>query len=179
MINLKARLIRQILDYFFINQSKKIYGRDLAKILKADPGNLSKKLKELESDGLLKSETVGQLKFFFLDSHYSLLKEIKKIYETQYSFPFLLKETLASLDGLQEAYIFGSYAKNSFNSESDLDVLLIGSHRALEARQAVLSLQKRLGREINIVDFTPEEYKQKKNDDFLKNVFSGNHIKIK
>jgi predicted nucleotidyltransferase len=181
MINLESNLIRQILAYFFINDRKKVYLRELAKILTIDPGNLSKKLSELENKGILESETAGRLKFFFLNPRYPLLKEIKKIYEAQYSLPILLKEALAPLSGLKEAYIFGSYAKDSLSDESDIDVLLIGSHRALEARKVVLPLQKRLGREINMIDFTLAEYKNKKKnkDDFLKNILAGDHIRIR
>jgi len=179
MINFNSNLVNKILGYYLINSDKKSYSLELARLLLVDPGNLSRQLKSLEKEGILESEVIGRQKYFCLNKRYYLLNEVKKIYEVRFSLPLLLKESLASLRGLKEAYIFGSYTKDSLNPDSDIDVLLIGSHDALLARKAILALQKRLGREINIIDFSPEEFKDKKNtDDFLKNVFSGSYIKV-
>jgi len=179
MINFNTNLTNKILGYYLINTDKKSYSLELSRILEVDPGNLSRKLRELEEEGILESEIAGRQKYFFLNKKYPLLNEVKRIYEAKFSLPLLLKEALAPLAGLKEAFIFGSYAKDSLSADSDIDVLLIGSHSALSARQAVLALQKRLGREISIIDFTEEEYQAKKAaDDFLKNIFSGPHIRI-
>jgi len=81
---------------------------------------------------------------------------------------------------LEKAYIFGSYVKGNFQQESDIDILLIGDHSSLEAKRIILPLEKNIGREINIIDISIEELKlrQKKNDDFIKNIFSQKTIKI-
>lgn len=179
MVNLNSNLVNKILGYYLINNGQKSYSLELARILSVDPGNLSRQLKELEKEGLMESEVVGRQRYFFLNKQYPLLSEIKRIHEVKFSLPLLLKEVLAPLGGLKEAYIFGSYAKGSLSADSDIDLLLIGSHDAFAARKAVLSLQKRLGREISIIDFSEEEYQNKKNsDDFLKNVFGGQYVKI-
>ena len=92
----------------------------------------------------------------------------------------MLAKSLKGLRGLKTAYIFGSYAKGNFDAISDIDILLIGEHSSLEAKRLILPLQKRLKRELNIVDLTEQEYKakQKKKDPFLKNIFNGKMIKI-
>lgn len=81
---------------------------------------------------------------------------------------------------MEKAYIFGSYVKGNFQQESDIDILLIGDHSSLEAKRIILPLEKNIGREINIIDISIEELKlrQKKNDDFIKNIFSQKTIKI-
>lgn len=180
MIKLNSSLEAKILSYYFTNPSKRIYLRKLAGILEADPGNLSKKLAELEKEGLLSAETEGRQKYFYLNKGYPFLAEIKKLHQAEFSLPRIFTETLSGISGLKEAYIFGSYAKGAFKNESDIDVLLIGSHSAREARKAILPLQKRIGREINMIDFSESEFKKKKKqgDDFLKNIFSGKYIRI-
>jgi len=90
------------------------------------------------------------------------------------------KEELRDLKELKEAYIFGSYARGDFSAESDIDILLIGSHSSIEAKRLLFELQKHLQREFNIVDFTEKEYaRRKKNkDEFIENIFEGKIIKI-
>jgi predicted nucleotidyltransferase len=180
MINFKSNLTRQILDYYLVNTSEKKYLRELAGILSVDPGNLSKKLAELEKEGFLESTEEGKQKYFFINLKYPFLKEIKKIYQSQFSLPLLLKEKLRKLRGLKEAYIFGSYAKDKLTTASDIDLLLVGDFDSLEANRLVLPLQKNINREINIIDFSQREFlnKQRAGDDFLKHIFSEPTIKV-
>lgn len=180
MLNLQSKFTNEIIGYFFVNPAKRLYLKQLSDVLDVDTGNLSRQIKNLETDGIINSEIEGRQKYFFLNPNYPYLKEVQKIHEAQFSLPLLFKKALSAVKGIKEAYIFGSYAKNTMVAESDIDLLLIGSHDALEARRVILPLQKRIGREINMIDFSEQEYKEKKakNDDFLKNIFSGKFIKI-
>ena len=62
-----------------------------------------------------------------------------------------------------------------------MDILLIGSHDSIEVREVLASLQRRLGREINIIDYSVEEYekKLKEKDDFLDRVFHESMLTLK
>ena len=180
MIDFRSKITVKILGYYFINPEKKHYINELAVLLEIDPGNLFRKLKELETEGILISETRGNQKYFSLNKNYPLLKEIKKTYEAKYGIVNLLKDRLVKLKNLKEAYIFGSYVQNSLQQESDIDILLIGNHSSLEAKRLILPLQKNIGRQINIVDLTPKEFRRRKKnqDEFIKNIFSQKIIKI-
>jgi len=180
MLEIRSKIAQKILGYYLLNPQKEHYINELAKMLAVDPGNLYRKLKELEEEGILVSDTRGREKYYKINNRYSLLKEVKKSYEFKYGIENLIKEKLAQLKGLEEAYIFGSYAKNSLNSESDVDLLLIGSHSSLEALRKILPIQKSVGREINIIDLTRKEFesRKKKKDEFMENIFSGKTIKL-
>jgi len=180
MLEYRSQITKKVLGYFFLNPERKHYINELSAILEVDPGNLFRKLKELEQEGVLQSETRGNQKYFSLNKKYPLLHELKKIYNSKYGVENILKEKIRKLKGLQSAWIFGSYAKDTFQQESDIDLLLVGNHPTLEAKRLILSLKKELGREINIVDMAEKEFqsRQKKKDDFLKNIFSQKTIKI-
>jgi predicted nucleotidyltransferase len=180
MISLKSEIIKKVLSYYFLNPKTRRYTRELANILKLDPGNLHRKMLELEQEGLLASEREGRNKYFFLNDKFPLLKDYKRIFEAKFGVPEILGSTLKDVDNLNAAYIFGSYAKGSFADESDIDLLLIGDFDYGTVSKLILKLEKRWGREINIVDFSPKEYatRLKKKDDFLKDVFSRKTIKI-
>jgi len=180
MISFKSQIAIKLLDYFFVNQAAKKYINELARIIEVDPGNLSRKLNEMEKEGILSSSFSGKQKYYFLNRKYPLLSETKKIYENNYGIGRRIHKLLGGLKGLKEAYIFGSYAKGGFDSVSDIDLLLIGEHSAIDAIKLISPLQKQLGREFNIIDLTESELKtrRKKNDAFLKNIFSNKTIKI-
>lgn len=180
MLNFRSKITEKILGFYFLNTGAKKYINELAKIIEADPGNLDRKLKELQAEGLLSSEFSGKERYYSLNLKYPLLKELKKIYLAKYGLSEALKKRFSKLSGLQQGYIFGSYAGKNFSPESDVDILLIGSHSALEAQKAVLPLQRQLQREFNIVDMTEKEFSQRKQDkdEFIANIFEGKMIKI-
>ncbi len=180
MFQNKSKIIMKVLGYFLMNPKKEHYINELAKNLEIDPGNLFRKLKELENEGILVSEKKGNQRYFSLNKEYPLLNEVRQYYRFKYGVDVLIKEKLNQVDKIKEAYIFGSYAKGNINGESDIDVLLIGDHSSLDAKRKILPLQKVLGREINIIDLSLEEFKKKKQrkDDFIENIFSGKTIKI-
>ncbi|MBU3965304.1 nucleotidyltransferase domain-containing protein [Patescibacteria group bacterium] len=180
MFNLNSKIATKTLRYFFINPSKKNYINELARILKADPGNLSRKLQELENEGILSSEFSGEQRYYFINKKYPLLKEAKKAFELKYGLGDLIANSLKKIKGIKEAYIFGSYVKGDFEAESDIDILIIGDHPVVEATKALLPVQERIRREINVIDLTEKEFiKRKKNkDEFISDIFNGKAIKI-
>jgi predicted nucleotidyltransferase len=180
MLNLRSKIAVKILGYYFLNPRAKKYLSELARILESDVGNLDKKIKELEKEGILASEFSGRQKYYFLNTRYPFLSGTKKIYETKYGLKEKLSAAFKNLKGLKEAYIFGSYARGDFSSQSDIDILLVGSHSSIEAKRLLFEAQKHLQREFNIVDFTEKEYaRRKKNkDEFIRNIFEDKIIKI-
>jgi len=180
MFQFHSKITIKVLGYFFLNPQKNHYVNELANVLDLDVGNLFRKLKELEEEGILYSEKRGNQKYYGLNKNYSLLKETKRMYNAKYGIINILKEKLRKIKKLKEAYIFGSYAKGNFQQGSDIDILLIGDHSSIEAKREILPLEKSIGREINIIDISKEEFKLRKKgkDDFIKNIFSQKTIKI-
>lgn len=179
MISLRSETTQKTLRYFFTNRDAHPYVRDLARTLILDPSNLSKKLRELEREGILKSKQNG-VKEYFLNKEYVLLKDIERLFSATYGLPEILRKKLKKVNGISRAFIFGSYAKGGFNAESDIDMCIVGSHTSLEAKRVVLPLQKLLGREFNILDITEEELKKKIkiSDPFFKKILGDKKIEL-
>jgi DNA-binding transcriptional ArsR family regulator len=79
VVSLRSGVIRKVLNYFFVNHHESLYVNELSRKLDLDKRNLVKKLKELESEGLLKSELRGNLKIYSINKSYLLYKEYRKI----------------------------------------------------------------------------------------------------
>ncbi|MEK7212506.1 MAG: nucleotidyltransferase domain-containing protein [Patescibacteria group bacterium] len=179
MISLRSTIARKVLEHFFFNPGARHYVQELARILKTDPKNLYRKLRELEKEGMLASDFSGKQRYFSLNNNYPLLREYRRIvFRTL--FEKRLGSALEGVEGVQEAYLFGSYAAQKMNAASDVDLLVVGNHSSLALQRVIQSFQKEIGREINAVSMGPKEFlaKRKRKDPFLKQVLSGKRIKL-
>jgi len=151
-----------------------------SKKLKLDKRNLVKKLKELEKEGILKSERKGNLKLYSLNKNYPLYREYKNIVLKTVGMEAKLKKILNEEKGVEEAYIYGSYASNRMDVSSDIDLLVIGRHSVLSLQRKISKLEKEVNREINAVNMDKGGCRKrlKTKDPFLQSVFSKKFIKL-
>ena len=132
---------------------------------------MTRKLRELESEGILTSETRGRERYYSLNKSYSLLDEYRRIVLKTVGVEASLKAILKSVPGINHAAIFGSYAADNMDSNSDIDVLVVGEHRVLDLQAKIAQFQKKLSREVNVTNLSSKEYEvKKKTDHFIRNI---------
>ncbi|MEN4100656.1 MAG: nucleotidyltransferase domain-containing protein, partial [Anaerolineaceae bacterium] len=93
-----------------------------------------------------------------------------------------LLDALAELDSkIHIALIFGSVARGEERSGSDVDVLIIGTLGFADAVKALYPVQEEIGREINPVVMSPEEFQRKHNegDGFVRDILAREKIFLK
>lgn len=180
MILFRSKITQKLLAYFFLNPHQEHYVHELASLLNVDPKNLHTKLKAFEKEGLFSSHFKGKERYYSLNPLFPLLKEYQQIFQKTLGVEPLIKASLSKIPGIQSAYLFGSYAADRLHPSSDIDLLVVGSHLALDVQRAVLPIQKRLQREVNVVDMSNEEFKRrrKEKDPFLHNIFSFPVVQI-
>ncbi|MBI4368123.1 MAG: hypothetical protein HY588_01875 [Candidatus Omnitrophica bacterium] len=74
-------LKKRLLFYFFGHPRSELYLREIAVLLALDPANLSRELQDLEGEGIFRSRTSGNRKYFSLNRDYSLYDEMRSIVE--------------------------------------------------------------------------------------------------
>jgi len=180
MVSFRSVVTKKLLSYFFINPGESLYANELSRKLRLDKRNLVKKIKELEAEGILKSQTQGNLKLYSINRKYPLYEEYRKIIIKTEGVEPRLKDVLKLIKGIKEAYIYGSYARDTLNAHSDIDLLVIGDHKIISLQREISKLQKEIGREINVVNMDELEFKKKiKNKDpFITGVLEQKHIKV-
>ena len=180
MIRLGSKVKNKILNYFFINEKRKVYVNELARLLEADPKNVHRALTQLEGEGILRSEFQGNQRYFFCNKENSLYKDYRNLFLKTAGLEAILKNRVEKITRLSEAYIFGSYAQNALSLESDIDILLVGEHDPLEAEKVLYGIQKEIGREINAVHIKPKDFEKKKktHDGFITGIFKKPTIRI-
>jgi predicted nucleotidyltransferase len=90
----------------------------------------------------------------------------------------LIAQSLKKIKGIEEAYLYGSFAHNQQDATSDIDVLVIGAPRADSLAEAVKKLERQLGREINYTVLTWKEFnlRRTRKDSFLENVWHNKRV---
>jgi predicted nucleotidyltransferase len=173
MARMRSSTRNKILNYFFLNELKDIYINELARLIQSDPKNVYRVLVQLEQEGILKSEFKGKERYFSSYTRNPLYKSHKEIFLKTAGLEQLLRERLKAVAGLKEAYLYGSYARGNWGPSSDVDLLLVGEHKGIEAQKVLYAMQKETGREINAVNMRPEDFRERKKskDQFLQSVF--------
>jgi len=179
MILIKSKLGQKILTYFFTNPEGSFYVRELARILKEDPSNLAKELIKLEKEGIFESELRGKTKHYRLNKKYPLHKQLKEIIFKTTGVEGGIRNELRKLKNIKQAFLFGSFAKGDYDSQSDIDLLIIGDPDPEKLAEKISKLEDKFSREINYIVMKEKEFQKKKNKDpFLIDVFKNKTIKL-
>jgi predicted nucleotidyltransferase len=180
MIDLRSKARQRLLAYYFANPTAKLHLRDLAERLNIDPSNLSKELGRLEREGLFRSEISGRQKYFQLNREYPLFAEVRSIVSKTVGASSLIAQSLKKIEGIEEAYLYGSFASNQQDAASDIDVLVIGTPRDEVLAEAVRKIERQLGREVSYTVLSRKEFESRRSrkDAFLENVWHNKRVSL-
>lgn len=160
----KSKLREELLTLYFTTPNKKYYLRELERILNFSVGNIRRELIKLESTGLFLSENKGNLVYYYLNKSYPLFKELKSIIFKTSGAPKMLQNILNKFDGIDRAFIYGSFAKGEEREGSDIDLLIIGEVNEDKLIEVISNVERKLQREINYSIYGKEDFKKKKKE---------------
>jgi predicted nucleotidyltransferase len=98
---------------------------------------------------------------FRLDGTHPWVPALRMLLERSVGSLFLLQKALESLDGIEAAFVFGSFATSEQRPDSDIDLVVIGEHTLMTLAEPVSEIEKRVGREVQIIAYSPEEWRSK------------------
>ena len=165
----KSKTRQALYQLYFTNPQSEYYLRELERILDIPVSMIRKELIRLEDDGLFLSRKKGNQRYYYLNKEYPLFDEFKSIIFKTIGVKGLLKEKLAAILGIETSFIYGSYAKNMENPQSDIDVFIIGDADEKRIIDATRRLEEKLKREINYTLYSRSEFnaKKRKKDSFI------------
>jgi len=180
MLDLRSKARQRLLAYYFTNPMARLHLRDLAERLSIDPSNLSKELGKLEREGLFRSEVSGRQKYFQLNREYPLFDEVRGIVAKTIGAIPLIAQAFRKIEGVEEAFLYGSFARNQQDAASDIDVLVVGKPPDEALAEVARKLEQQLGREINYTVLTRKELNSRRarKDAFLENVWHNNRVSL-
>jgi len=170
----------KLLTIFLTNPDTRFYTRELSRLLEESPYALQRELHRLESVGLLEVEPEANIKYYAVDKSCPIYPELKSIVLKTTGLGDALREGLAELGTIEQAFIYGSVAAGEEDSLSDVDLMLVGEVDLLELSEIIARLEGQLGREINYLALTSAELSQRiaDGDPFIENVLAGPKVML-
>ena len=145
----KSTIRKKIVLTFVYNRGKEFYLSEIARMVKTSAGTAQRELNRLLSQDLITFKKRGNLNIYKLNQSYTLLEEVESIVRKTLGIEVQLKNELRTVSGVRLAFIFGSYAKGGFRSDSDIDLFVIGTPDEDEVLKVVQRVEDVVGREIN------------------------------
>jgi uncharacterized protein len=175
-----SRIRAKILGWLFTHPDESFFVRQIALILKEDPTNVSREMAKLEELDILRSRRNGNLKHFQTNQECPFFAELKGLVLKTSGVAGQIRAALDKIAGIEYAFIYGSFAKGEEKADSDVDLLIIGDADLNRLDSNLGKLEEMLGREIQYVLYSSEEFKSKKKakDGFLMDVLSGKKIML-
>jgi len=175
-----SRVRVKLLTTFLTNPDARFYTRQLERLLRESVYAIQRELRRLEAIGLLEAQPEANIKYYAVNKDFAIYPELKNIILKTTGVGDVLREGLAGLGTVQQAFIYGSVAAGDENGLSDIDLMIVGKVDLMRLSSAISHLEDSIGREINYVVYERGELKRKlqEGDVFLSNVESGPKIML-
>jgi DNA-binding transcriptional ArsR family regulator len=119
----------------------------LARELDLDVGALSREADRLERAGIVRSDRIGKQRLLRPNEASPYHQDLRNLLVKAFGPVELLATALADVDGVDRAFIYGSWAARHLGepgeAPNDLDLLIVGSPK----RQVLARLSRELGRQ--------------------------------
>ena len=158
----KSKIRQDLLALFFTNPSQKYYIRELGRLLGYSIGSIHRELLKFQKDCLFNTQRIGNLLYYSLNTKHPLFNELKSIVSKTVGVEVRLIKMLQSIDKIEIAFIYGSFANKKETSISDIDLMIIGNPNTTNLNEKIICLEKLLKREINPTIYSLKEYRDKK-----------------
>ncbi len=155
---LLPKVRRDILSLLFGRPDEAFYQREIVRATGGGKGAVERELRSLVKAGIVLREKRGNLTYYRANRDCSIFPELQGLMLKTAGLTDVLRETLAGVEGIRLAFIFGSIAKGTGDAKSDVDVLIVGDASFADISGALLPAQERLGREITPTVYSPKEF---------------------
>lgn len=153
------------------------YLSELADFLHTRPSSLQRELSALVQSGILERRRDGRRTYFKAETRSPIFRDLRSIFGKTAGLIPTLRIALRHFDGkVTCAFVYGSVAEREERATSDVDLMVIGNVRLAELAPFLRKAEKRLGREINVTNYSVDEFRKKvaRGDHFLTAVLKGN-----
>ncbi len=158
-----------LLALFYRSNEKSFYLREIIRITGIAPGAVQRELVNLLNMELITRHRDGNQVYFQANGASPIFSEIKSLMIKTFGLADILRSSLKPIKKqVKVAFIYGSIARGSEKSSSDVDVLVVGEVTFSKVSDLLGAAQQKLDREVN-----PSVYPEK---EFIKKIFEGHHF---
>src|ERR1700693_1983046 len=163
-----------ILAATLVQPEKAWYVSELARRMGVPASSLQRELHHLSGVGILKTPRQGRMVYYQANTESPVFSDLRGLLFKTAGFVDVLAKALKPLAArLRTAFVYGSIAVGSEQSDSDIDLMVVGQVSPTDLALPLRRARELLGRNINPTVYTLEVFdkKQAANDPFLKQVW--------
>jgi DNA-binding transcriptional ArsR family regulator len=162
-----------ILAATLVQPEKAWYVSELARRMGVPASSLQRELHDLSEVGILKTYRQGRMVYYQANTDSPVFSDLRGLLIKTAGFVDILARALKPLAArLRTAFVYGSVAAGSEQSDSDVDLMVVGQVSPKDLALPLRRARDLLGRNINPTVYTPDEFDKKRaaSDPFLKQV---------
>jgi len=159
---------RKTLALLFGHSDQAYHLRQVVRETGLSPGGVHRELGQLAEAGIVTRSRLGRQVFFQANVASPIFTELKSLLLKTVGVADVLRRALEPLAGrCRVAFIYGSFARGEERRSSDVDVMVVGDVSFADVSDALNQPQRALGRELNPVVYSPDEFRAKVADSRL------------
>lgn len=166
---------RRVLGLLLLHPDATYHVRELARLTGTSAGTLHKELSKLTKGGVLRRQEVGNQVRYGANRDCPVFEELASILRKTTGLVDVLADALSGVEKqIDLAFVFGSLARGDQDSNSDVDMMVVGELGFANVVQLLHPVQQTLQREINPVVYSLEEFRRRvgNGDSFIREVLS-------
>lgn len=169
---------RQILRTFFARPGLVRHVRELARELGWSATIVGQELDRLERTGILTSDRIGRARRYRVDEQSPIASEIRSLVQKTIGVEARIRDAIADLPGIEEAFLYGSYARGDERATSDLDLMVIGAVEQEDLSERLAGAERDLKRDVNVTSYDRDEIERLRSegDLFVERVLDGPRV---
>lgn len=172
---------QRVLSLLLLHPQIRYHVREIARLTNTAAGSLHRELSKLAKAQVLLREVSSHQVYYQANTNFPVFNELASILRKTSGLADVLATALAPLaEKIEAAFVFGSIARGTENSHSDVDIMIIGEVGFAEVVKALYSAQAILNREINPKVYQRSEWQKlvKSNSGFVEEILSKPKIFI-
>lgn len=150
----RSKLQGDLLARVLLNPDGEHSLTELAERVRGSVAAVQREVERLEKAGIVRSRRVGRSRLVTAETSSPLCEPLSRLVLLTFGPGHVVAEELAGVDGIDDVYLFGSWAARyegiAGQAPVDLDVLVIGDPDRDAVHSAALRAEERLGREVNV-----------------------------
>jgi predicted nucleotidyltransferase len=177
---ISSRTRVRLLTLFLLNPGKEYFVREIARTTGENINAVRRELANLESFGLITGRRSGNQQYYAVNTGHFLYADLQKIVLKTEGIAGTLTAALAGEKAIECSFIYGSFAKGTAGSDSDIDLFIVGDMDETRLIPLIHECERTTGREINYTLMTAHELAERKKaqDPFVTNVMNEEKIVI-
>lgn len=141
-----------------------------------------KEVGRLVEDDVLRDRREGNSRLVRANTEHPLFEPMRTIVTAAYGPVPVLRELLAGVDGVQEAYLYGSWAARRSGEPGrfprDVDVLVVGTATRSDLAEVGAAARERLGVEVDVHRTDPRSWAHPEGNPFLETVVARPRVTL-